>query len=197
MLVKAFLRAPRSALTSRLAEACGSRTHPSRREAATPTDLKSARVTGPRALPGGLWTGTVGPEIAPFGGRLLVGIGPSAARPLPRVLAGLDRRRCLQSLRRGVLPEALGVPRIGNLGLGRVSFPIALPVHARVPPKRELQEPFPSWMRGIDSRHRNRSAAPHPRVQGGSHETPRRNPLRAPSDECRGRRTATLPRAVQ
>src|SRR5215472_2878842 len=34
-----------------MAEACGSRTHPSRREAATPTDLKSARVTGPRALP--------------------------------------------------------------------------------------------------------------------------------------------------
>ena len=41
-----------------MAEACGSRTHPSRREAATPTDLKSARVTGPRALPGGLWIGT-------------------------------------------------------------------------------------------------------------------------------------------
>ena len=40
-----------------LAEACGSRTHPSRLEAATPTDLKSARVTGPRALPDEAYNG--------------------------------------------------------------------------------------------------------------------------------------------
>jgi tellurite methyltransferase len=47
-------RKPTSPESAELAEACGSRTHPSRREAATPTDLKSARVTGPRALPSGL-----------------------------------------------------------------------------------------------------------------------------------------------